>query len=80
LNKETPKETIPKPVLPPVPRSVQWLRGALAICLLLIMGGAVLVFFYWSKTAEAKIEIRALEQRYDSLLQTLPKAGNLPEG
>lgn len=67
-------------MLPPAPRSVQWLRGALAICLLLIMGGAVLVFFYWSKTAEAKIEIRTLEQRYDSLLQTLPKAGNLPGG
>lgn len=51
------------------PRPVQWLRGAIAVCIILLMGSILLNFYYWSQGAEAKIELRAMQKKYDSLLQ-----------
>jgi hypothetical protein len=58
------------------PRPVQWLRGAIAVCILLLMGSILLNFHFWSKGAEARMEIKALENKYDSLLQVVGS----PEG
>ncbi|HSK11780.1 MAG TPA: hypothetical protein VK907_01140 [Phnomibacter sp.] len=60
------------------PRGVRWLRGAVAICVLLLMGSILLNFHYWSKGAEARMEIKDLQQRYDSLLRTVN--GSTPSG
>jgi hypothetical protein len=53
------------------PRPVKWLRGAIAVCVILLMGSILLNFHFWSKGAEARMEIKALEKRYDSLLQSI---------
>lgn len=53
------------------PRPVQWLRGAIAVCILLLMGSILLNFHFWSKGAEARMQIKAMEKKYDSLLQTI---------
>jgi hypothetical protein len=53
------------------PRPVQWLRGAIAVCIILLMGSILLNFHFWSKGAEARMEIKALENKYDSLLQAV---------
>jgi hypothetical protein len=54
------------------PRPVKWLRGAIAVCIILLMCSILLNFYYWSQGAEARMEIKALEKKYDSLLQTKP--------
>jgi hypothetical protein len=54
------------------PRPIRWLRGAIAVCIILLMGSILLNFYFWSKGAEARMENKALKTRYDSLLQTLP--------
>jgi hypothetical protein len=53
------------------PRSVKWLRGAIAVCIILLMSSILLNFYYWSQGAEVRIEKQALQVRYDSLLQTI---------
>jgi len=72
LKKNTDKAAENKPVLPAAPRSVRWLRAALAVSILLLMGAILLVFHYWSQMATAHIENRQLKARYDSLMQVLP--------
>jgi hypothetical protein len=60
------------------PRSVRWLRGAIAVTIILLMGSIILNFYFWSKGAEARMENAALQLRYDSLLQNtspLPRTG-----
>jgi len=60
------------------PRSVRWLRGAIAVTIILLMGSIILNFYFWSKGAEARMENVTLQVRYDSLLQTvntLPSTG-----
>jgi hypothetical protein len=53
------------------PRSVRWLRGAIAVCIILLMGCTLLIFHFWSKGAEARMENKVIQARYDSLLQTV---------
>jgi quinol-cytochrome oxidoreductase complex cytochrome b subunit len=53
------------------PRSVKWLRGAIAVFVILLMSSILLNFYYWSQGAEERIEKKALQVRYDSLLQTI---------
>jgi hypothetical protein len=52
------------------PKPVQWLRGAIAVCIILLMVSILLNFYFWSKGAEARMENKALEKKYDSLLQS----------
>lgn len=63
-----------KPDFPIVPRSVQWVRGALAICILLLLGTSILIFHYWSKAAEANMKVESIQLRYDSLLNSIPSS------
>jgi cell division septal protein FtsQ len=49
------------------PRSVKWLRGAIAICIILLMGSILLNFHFWSKGAEVRMENNQLRQQNDSL-------------
>jgi hypothetical protein len=51
------------------PRSVRWLRGAIAVCIILLMGSIMLNFYFWSQRAEARMDLKSVEQKYDSLLQ-----------
>jgi quinol-cytochrome oxidoreductase complex cytochrome b subunit len=53
------------------PRSVKWLRGAIAVFVILLMSSILLNFYYWSQGAEVRMEKKALQVRYDSLLQTI---------
>jgi len=55
-----------------VPRPIRWLQGAIAVCIILLMGSILLNFYFWSKGAEARMEKKTLQTRFDSLLQTLP--------
>jgi hypothetical protein len=52
------------------PRPVKWLQGAIAVCIILLMGSIILNFYFWSQGAEARMGLKAMEQRYDSLLQS----------
>jgi hypothetical protein len=54
------------------PRPIRWLRGTIAVCIILLMGSILLNFYFWSQGAEARIENKVLQSRFDSLLQTLP--------
>lgn len=53
------------------PRSVKWLRGAIAVCIILLMSSILLNFYYWSQGAEERMEKKEVQRRYDSLLQTI---------
>lgn len=65
------KKTITPKEVTDAPRSVKWLRGAIAICIILLMGSILLNFHFWSKAAEARIESKALQLQKDSLLQVV---------
>jgi hypothetical protein len=54
------------------PRPIRWLRGAIAVCIILLMGSILLNFYFWSQGAEARMENKALQARFDSLLQAQP--------
>jgi hypothetical protein len=72
LEKNKDKAADNKPVLPAAPRPVRWLRGALAVSILLFMGAILLVFHYWSQMTNARMENKQLKARYDSLMQAQP--------
>jgi hypothetical protein len=71
LEKKSAISTGNKPVLPVAPRPVRWLRGALAVSILLFMGAILLVFHYWGQMTTARMENKQLQARYDSLMQAL---------
>jgi hypothetical protein len=65
------KKQITSQEMTAAPRSVKWLRGTIAVFVILLMSSILLNFYYWSKGAEERIENKLLQTRYDSLLQTI---------
>jgi hypothetical protein len=74
------KSTITPKEVTAAPRSVKWLRGAIAVCIILLMGSILLNFHFWSKGAEARMENKSLLQQNDSLHQAIRSQikGSLP--
>ena len=67
----TPVEPTPAKVIPitqAAPKPVRWLRGALAACVLLLMGSVLLNFYYYGLYAGKRREFNSLVMQQNTLL------------
>ena len=64
----TAKATTPVVSITAAPKSVRWLRGAVAACIVMLMGSAALNFYFYSLSVQYQNDFKALASTQNSLL------------